>query len=100
MDDVLYTTSIWILPALKKAARALGLDGAKFDQCLDSGKHTANVRADYELGEKMGVNSTPTIYINGRPLVGAQPFEAFKLMCDIRPLLHLSMERLEFPPCV
>ena len=70
------------VPALKQAARALGIDGAKFDQCLDSGKHTANVRADYELGEKMGVNSTPTIYINGRPLVGAQPFEQFKLIID------------------
>ena len=70
------------VPALKKAARGLGLDGAQFDQCLDSGRHTANVRADYELGEKMGVNSTPTIYINGRPLIGAQPFEAFKLIID------------------
>ncbi len=70
------------VPALKQAARALGIDGAKFDQCLDSGKHAANVRADYELGEKMGVNSTPTIYINGRSLVGAQPFEQFKLIID------------------
>jgi protein-disulfide isomerase len=70
------------VPSLKQAARALGIDGEKFDQCLDSGKHTANVRADYELGEKMGVNSTPTIYINGRPLVGAQPFEQFRLIID------------------
>ena len=70
------------VPALKKAARALGLDGATFDQCLDSGRHTANVRADYELGERVGVNSTPTIYINGRALVGAQPFEAFKQIID------------------
>ena len=70
------------VPALKQAARALGIDGAKFDQCLDSGTHTANVRADYELGQRMGVNSTPTIYINGRPLVGAQPFEQFKLVID------------------
>ena len=70
------------VPALKQAARALGIDGAKFDECLDSGKHAANVRADYELGQKMGVNSTPTIYINGRPLVGAQPFEQFKLIID------------------
>jgi protein-disulfide isomerase len=70
------------VPALKQAARALGIDGAKFDQCLDSGTHAANVRADYELGEKMGVNSTPTIYINGRPLVGAQPFEQFRLIID------------------
>jgi protein-disulfide isomerase len=70
------------VPALKQAARTLGLDGAAFDQCLDSGKHAAHVRADYELGEKMGVNSTPTIYINGRPLIGAQPFEAFKQVID------------------
>ena len=70
------------VPALKETARKLGLDGAKFDACLDSGKHAANVRADYQLGEKMGVNSTPTIYINGRALVGAQPFEAFKQIID------------------
>ena len=70
------------VPALKETARKLGLDGVAFDRCLDSGKHAANVRADYELGEKMGVNSTPTIYINGRPLVGAQPFEAFKQIID------------------
>lgn len=70
------------VPALKQTAKTLGLDSAKFDQCLDSGKHADNVRTDYELGEKMGVNSTPTIYVNGRPLVGAQPFEAFKQVID------------------
>ena len=70
------------VPALKETARKLGLDGARFDACLDSGKHAANVRADYQLGESMGVNSTPTIYINGRALVGAQPFEAFKQIID------------------
>ena len=70
------------VPALKQTARGLGLDGAAFDQCLDSGKHAANVREDYELGEKMGVNSTPTIYVNGRPLVGAQSFETFKQVID------------------
>jgi protein-disulfide isomerase len=70
------------VPALKQTARSLGLDGAAFDQCLDSGKHAAHVREDYQLGEKMGVNSTPTIYVNGRPLVGAQPFDAFKQVID------------------
>ena len=70
------------VPALKQTARSLGLDGAAFDQCLDSGKHAAHVREDYALGESMGVNSTPTIYVNGRALVGAQPFEAFKQIID------------------
>ena len=70
------------VPALKQTARGLGIDGATFDQCLDSGKHAASVREDYALGEKMGVNSTPTIYVNGRPLLGAVPFEAFKQVID------------------
>jgi protein-disulfide isomerase len=70
------------VPALKQTARTLGIDAAAFDQCLDSGKHAANVRQDAEEGERIGVNSTPTFYINGRPLVGAQPFEAFKQVID------------------
>jgi protein-disulfide isomerase len=70
------------VPALKQTARGLGLDGAAFDQCLDSGKHAGHIREDYALGEKIGVNSTPYIFINGRPLVGAQPFEAFKQIID------------------
>ena len=70
------------VPALKQTARGLALDGATFDQCLDSGKHASHIREDYQLGEKMGVNSTPYIFINGRALVGAQPFEAFKRIID------------------
>ena len=70
------------VPQLKQTARGLGIDGAAFDQCLDSGKHAAHIREDYALGEKMGVNSTPTIYVNGRPLIGAQPFDAFKKVID------------------
>ena len=70
------------VPALKQMARGLGVDGAAFDQCVDSGKHAAHVREDYELGGAMGVNSTPTVYVNGRPLIGAQPFEAFKQVID------------------
>jgi protein-disulfide isomerase len=70
------------VPALKQTARAIGLDGAKFDQCVDSGKHAARVEAGLELGNKYGVNSTPTLYINGRPLIGAMPFENFKQVID------------------
>jgi protein-disulfide isomerase len=70
------------VPALKQTARAIGLNGAAFDQCLDSGKHAATVATGAALGEKMGVNSTPTLYINGRPLIGALPFENFKAVID------------------
>ena len=70
------------VPSLKQTAKTLGLDTETFDRCLDSGKHAESIRSDMALGEKMGVNSTPTIYINGRPLIGAQPFEAFKQIID------------------
>ena len=70
------------VPALKQTARALGLDGASFDQCLDSGKWVTAVQAGMAEGQKMGVNSTPTLYVNGRPVIGAMPFENFKSIID------------------
>jgi protein-disulfide isomerase len=70
------------VPSLKQTARAIGLDGAAFDQCLDSGKWTKAVEEGNALGERMGVNSTPTLYVNGRAVIGAMPFENFKSIID------------------
>jgi protein-disulfide isomerase len=83
MHDALFANQRALeVPALKQTARAIGLEGAAFDACLDSGKHAATVRSGAELGERMGVNSTPTLYINGRALIGAMPFENFKAIID------------------
>lgn len=70
------------VPMLKQHARAVGIEGTAFDACLDSGKYTKAVQDGADLGNRMGVNSTPTLYVNGRPLIGAQPFEAFKQVID------------------
>ena len=70
------------VPDLKAAAVAMKLDATAFNQCLDSGKFAEAIRADMAQGEKLGVNSTPSIFVNGRALVGAQPFEAFKAIID------------------
>ena len=70
------------VPQLKAHAKAVGLDQAAFDQCLDSGKHAANVQADVDLGAGMGVQSTPTVYINGRVVTGAQPIGVFTSIID------------------
>jgi protein-disulfide isomerase len=70
------------VPELKAHAGAVGLDQAAFDQCLDSGKHAASVQADIDLGAGMGVQSTPTIYINGRVVTGAQPLGVFTSVID------------------
>jgi len=70
------------VPQLKEHAAALKLDAAKFDACLDSGQYAAAVNVDLEYGNQLGVASTPTVYINGRPVVGAQPYEYFQSVID------------------
>jgi protein-disulfide isomerase len=67
---------------LKKAAADLGLDAAKFDQCLESGRHRAQWQKAAADGERYGVSSTPAFFVNGRLMVGAQPYEAFARVID------------------
>jgi protein-disulfide isomerase len=66
----------------KKYAESLKLDAEKFDQCLDSGKYEEEVKKDLSDGKKNGVSGTPAFFINGRKLVGAQPYEEFKKIID------------------
>jgi protein-disulfide isomerase len=83
MHDLLWANTAKLkVPDLKAHAASLGLDTAKFDQCLDSGKDAGLVHADQEAGQGYGVSGTPAFFINGRPLVGAQPFDAFAQVID------------------
>jgi protein-disulfide isomerase len=70
------------IPQIKQYAATLALDMNAFNQCLDSGKHASRVEENMKTGEALGVASTPTLYVNGRPVVGAQPFEFFKAIID------------------
>lgn len=63
-------------------AQGLGLNKATFDQCLSSGKYKAAVDEDLALAQKIGASGTPTFYINGQPLIGAQPLSQFKTLFD------------------
>jgi protein-disulfide isomerase len=67
---------------LKAHAATLGLDPAKFDACLDSSRYGDRVRSGVAQGNRLGVNSTPTIYINGRLVAGAQPYEVIAAVID------------------
>ncbi|MCC6613885.1 MAG: DsbA family protein [Anaerolineae bacterium] len=58
-------------------AEALELDIPAFTTCFDDQTHLQEIVADYQAGEALGVGGTPTFFVNGRPLVGAQPIEAF-----------------------
>ena len=63
-------------------AKELNLDTTKFKAALDSNKYAAYVEADIAEGTRLGVNGTPTFFINGRELVGAQPIESFQQVID------------------
>ncbi len=67
---------------LKALAAELGLDEARFDLCLASQKYAQAIQADLAEGERLGVAGTPTFFINGREIVGAQPYEAFKRVIE------------------
>jgi protein-disulfide isomerase len=66
------------VPSLKKHAAGMGLDATKFDQCLDTGEMASIVQDDMREGHRSGVSSTPAFFVNGRMLLGAQPYEAFE----------------------
>jgi protein-disulfide isomerase len=69
-------------PALEKYAEELGLDMGKFKKALDSGKFKDKVDAEAKEGAAVGATGTPTFFINGTKLVGAQPVDAFKAAID------------------
>ena len=81
-DQLFANQSKLSTPELKQHAADLGLDAATFNTCVDSHKLKAQVDADIEAGQQVGVDGTPAFFVNGRMLSGAQPFEAFKRLID------------------
>lgn len=75
--------------SLRKYARAVGLDGQQFDVCLSSGRFAAEVAADVEAGQKLGVRGTPTWFFvlgndtaHARRVEGVIPREALFRVLD------------------
>ena len=63
--------------AFRKYAADLGLDAAQFSKCLDSGEKAGAVRAGLAEGQRRGVSGTPSFFVNGRFVSGAQPYHVF-----------------------
>jgi protein-disulfide isomerase len=68
--------------AYQQYAEEIGLDMESFTECLDSNRYEDEVLADFEFASQLGIRSTPTFFINGIALVGAQPYEVFKQVID------------------
>src|SRR3989338_9919304 len=75
-------TVTYTVAEVKRWASEISLDGPSFNECLDSGKYKDEVAKDFSDGSAAGVSGTPSVFINGRLIVGAQPFSAFKAIID------------------
>jgi protein-disulfide isomerase len=81
--DKLYASQ----PALETAdllgiAVSMGLDQGRVSTAILTRKHHATIDADSKLATSFGANGTPTFFINGHKVTGAQPYDRFKSVVD------------------
>ncbi|MBV9268437.1 MAG: DsbA family protein [Acidobacteriaceae bacterium] len=88
--DMLYANKQLDVPSLKTAARQLKLDEGKFDTCLDSGATVSSIKASSDEATALGVQGTPTIFINGRYYNGALTYD--KLQAAVEEELRKTAE--------
>jgi protein-disulfide isomerase len=74
--------------ALAELAREAGLSADEFSRCLSSGVHRARVQSDLEQGKALHIEGTPTLFVNGQRLRGAQSL----------PRLTAQIERAKSSP--
>jgi len=63
-------------------ATDIGLNVDAFNSCLAAHKYQAQIQADMDFAIGLGVQSTPTFFINGLAMVGAQPLTTFTQLID------------------
>jgi protein-disulfide isomerase len=83
MHDKMFANQQALDPAsLEKYAQEIGLNMTKYKAAMDQHLHKKDIEADSKRGNEVGANGTPTFFINGRELSGAQPFPAFQAIID------------------
>jgi protein-disulfide isomerase len=80
--DKLFSSEVLDETTYIQYAADLGLDADAFTACLSSGKHDDFIKQDMDFSLGLGVQSTPTFFVNGLAIVGAQPITNFKQLID------------------
>ena len=89
--DRLYSSKQLEVPQLKEHARALNLDTAAFDKCLDSGQQAGVVKTQMAEGQALKLQGTPSFFINGRFINGGPSYEALRQIVEEQ--LSISSQR-------
>lgn len=69
-------------PDLMAMGRDVGVDMEEYRSCFESAEYAEEMAEDIKEGQKFYILGTPTFFINGRRLEGAQPPEAFAAVID------------------
>jgi protein-disulfide isomerase len=87
--DSLFQTKKLQMSQLKEEARALKLDTARFDQCFDGGEQAGLVKKDSQEGQRLGLQGTPSFFINGHFMSGAIGYTKLRetVMQELGPTL-------------
>jgi len=67
---------------LNQYGQELGLKVRPFSQCLASDKHLKKIEGETAAAASLGARGTPTFFVNGRLLAGAQPYEVFRTVIE------------------
>jgi protein-disulfide isomerase len=97
--DALFQTKRLQTLQLKEEARALKLDTARFDKCLDGGEQIALVKRDSEEGQRLGLQGTPSFFINGHFMSGAIGYAKLRetVMQELGPTLAKKQSAAAVP---
>lgn len=83
MHDVMFANQRQLaVEQLRGLAAEIGLDAEEFAACLESDRYSDQVQADFEAGQAAGVSGTPAMFVNGRFISGAVPYETLADVID------------------
>ena len=80
--EKLFASELLGTEVYKQYAQELGLDVTTFEACITDHKYQQAIQEDSDFAVNLGVRSTPTFFVNGLAIVGAQPLEVFKQVID------------------
>jgi protein-disulfide isomerase len=66
----------------QQAAQEVGLDVEAFNSCMEDGRYMSIVNSNRDAARNVGVSGTPTFFLNGEEISGAQPLSVFSQMID------------------
>ena len=80
--DKLFSSESLTTATFLQYAQDLSLNVGQFQSCITDQKYKDAIQADSDFAVDLGIRSTPTFFINGLAIVGAQPLEVFQQVID------------------